>query len=173
MTSLVPAVSRLTRLTKTRKRTSANLGVQSTSFSLPRAFRFATKQAEAWTLNSRRCREARVMGNFTPPSNENSMPRLSELAKLINAELIGDPDAQVTRARPFDLAEAGDVTLAMDSRYLSRIDDSPATAFIVSAAIPGSTRNFIVAPSPKLAYARAIEALYGISYKAIGVSGDL
>ena len=101
------------------------------------------------------------------------MPRLSELAKLINAELIGDPDAQVIRVRPFDIAEAGDVTLAMDSRYLSRIDDSPATAFIVSAAIPGSSRNFIVAPSPKLAYARAIEALHNTEYKALGISGDL
>lgn len=100
------------------------------------------------------------------------MPRLGELAQIIKADLVGDPDAEVTRARPFDLAETGDVTLAMDSKYLSRIDDSPATAFIVSAAIPGSTRNLLVAPSPKLAYARAIEALHNTEYKPLGISGD-
>jgi len=101
------------------------------------------------------------------------MPRLGELAQTIKADLIGDPDAEVIRARPFDLAEAGDVTLAMDSKYLSRIDESRATAFIVLAAIPGSTRNFLVAPSPKLAYARAIEALHNAEYKILGISGDL
>lgn len=101
------------------------------------------------------------------------MPRLGELAQIIKADLVGDAEAEVTRARPFDLAEAGDVTLAMDSKYLSRIDDSPATAFIVSAAITGSTRNFLIAPSPKLAYARAIGALHSTEYKAVGISGDL
>ena len=101
------------------------------------------------------------------------MPRLGELAQIIKADLIGVPDAEITRARPFDMAETGDVTLALDSKYLSRIDDSPATAFIVSAPIPGSTRNFLVAPSPKLAYARAIEALHNTESKALGISGDL
>src|SRR6185436_7659439 len=90
-------------------------------------------------------------GKLHAAPRRNSMPRLGELAQTIKADLIGDPDAEVIRARPFDLAEAGDVTLAMDSKYLSRIDESRATAFIVLAAIPGSTRNFLVAPSPKLA----------------------
>jgi UDP-3-O-[3-hydroxymyristoyl] glucosamine N-acyltransferase len=101
------------------------------------------------------------------------MPRLSELAQLISADLIGDPDAEIIRARPFDLAEAGHVTLAMDSKYLSRIDDSPATAFIVATPIPGSSCNLLVARNPKLAYARAVQALHRIDYKATGVSGDL
>ena len=101
------------------------------------------------------------------------MFRLRQLAQIIKADLVGDAEAEVTRARPFDLAEAGDVTLAMDAKYLSRIDQSRATAFIVSAAIPGSTRNVLVAPSPKLAYARAIEALHSTEYKALGISGDL
>lgn len=101
------------------------------------------------------------------------MPRLGELAQRIKADLIGDPDAEVTRARPFDLAEAGDVTLAMDSKYLPRIDDSSATAFIVSSPIPGSSRNLLVARNPKLAYARAMQAIHAIGYKALGISGDL
>jgi UDP-3-O-[3-hydroxymyristoyl] glucosamine N-acyltransferase len=101
------------------------------------------------------------------------MPKLAELSRLINAELIGDPRAQIIRARPFELAEAGDVTLAMDSAYLSRIDESLATAFIVPAAIPGSARNLLVAQNPKLAYARAIQILHKPEYKPLGVSGDL
>ena len=40
------------------------------------------------------------------------MPKLAELAQVIEADLIGEPDALINRARPFDLAAEGDVTLA-------------------------------------------------------------
>jgi UDP-3-O-[3-hydroxymyristoyl] glucosamine N-acyltransferase len=101
------------------------------------------------------------------------MPKLAELAQLIRADLIGEPDADVTRARPFELASEGDVTLALDSAYVARVDDSRATAVIVSKPIAGSSRNLLVAGDAKLAFARAIEALHKTEYEPIGVSGDL
>ena len=101
------------------------------------------------------------------------MPKLAELARLINADLVGEPDAIVTRARPFELASVGDVTLALDSAYLSRVAESSATAVIVSGPITGSGRNFLVARNPKLAFARAIAALHKVGYEPIGVSEDL
>jgi UDP-3-O-[3-hydroxymyristoyl] glucosamine N-acyltransferase len=101
------------------------------------------------------------------------MPKLSELAPLINADLVGDPEAVVTQARPFELALEGDVTLALDSAYVARVGDSRATALIVSKLIQGCPKNLFVARNPKLAFARAIETLHGVPYKAIGVSEDL
>jgi UDP-3-O-[3-hydroxymyristoyl] glucosamine N-acyltransferase len=101
------------------------------------------------------------------------MPKLAELARLIDAELIGDNDAVVIRARPFEFASEGDVTLALDSVYVSRVGESRATAVIVSGPISGSSRNLLVAHNPKLAFARAIEALHGVRYEASGVSEDL
>ena len=101
------------------------------------------------------------------------MPKLAELARLIDAELIGDNDAVVIRARPFEFASEGDVTLALDSVYVSRVGESRATAVIVSGPISGSSRNLLVAHNPKLAFARAIEALHRVGYEAIGVSEDL
>lgn len=101
------------------------------------------------------------------------MPKLSELAQLINADLVGEPDADVTRARPFEFASEGDVTLALDARYVARVNESHATAIIVSAPITTSSRNFLVAGNPKLAFARAIETLHKTGYQPVGVSGDL
>ena len=101
------------------------------------------------------------------------MPKLSELALLINADLVGDPEAVVTQARPFELASEGDVTLALDSAYVARVGDSRATALIVSKRIQGCSQNLFVASDPKLAFARAIETLHGVPYQAIGVSKDL
>src|SRR3989442_11851730 len=101
------------------------------------------------------------------------MAKLAELARLIKADLMGEPDAEVTRARPFELASKGDVTLALDAAYAARVNESPATAVIVSAPITASSANLLVAGDPKLAFARAIEALHKTDYKPIGVSGDL
>jgi len=101
------------------------------------------------------------------------MPKLAELATQIKAELIGESDADITRARPFDLASEGDVTLALDAAYVARIEASRATAIIVSKPITGSSQNLLVAGDPKLAFARAVEALHKVEYKPLGSSGDL
>ena len=101
------------------------------------------------------------------------MTKLVDLARLIKADLIGNPDAVVTRARPFELASEGDVTLALDTAFVARVNESRATAVIVAAPITGGARNLLVARNPKLAFARAIESLHKVEYKALGVSFDL
>jgi UDP-3-O-[3-hydroxymyristoyl] glucosamine N-acyltransferase len=101
------------------------------------------------------------------------MPKLAELAELIKADLVGEPDAEVARARPFESASDGDVTLAGDAAYIARISDCRATAVIVALPIEGSSRNLLVAHNPKLAFARAIQALHAREHELTCVSGDL
>ena len=101
------------------------------------------------------------------------MKTLGELAQIIKAELVGDPEASVQRARSFELAGEGDVTLAADAAYRARIGESRATAIIVASAIDDVKRNLLVAANPKLAFARAIQALHRVEYLAMGLSGDL
>ena len=48
------------------------------------------------------------------------MYSLGELAQIIKAELVGNPDLIICRARPFETAEEGDVTLALSARYTTR-----------------------------------------------------
>jgi UDP-3-O-[3-hydroxymyristoyl] glucosamine N-acyltransferase len=102
------------------------------------------------------------------------MPKLVELARLINADLVGAPDADVVRARPFELASEGDVTLALDAAYVARVAESRATAIIVSRPIQGCSQNLLVSSDPKLAFARAIQTLHrAAAYEPLGVSNDL
>ena len=101
------------------------------------------------------------------------MPKLGELAELIKADLIGEPDVEVSRARPFEVASQGDVTLALNLRYVARIEASRATAIIVSRPISGSSHNLLVTRDAKLAFARAIEALHSVEYRPLGVSSEL
>jgi UDP-3-O-[3-hydroxymyristoyl] glucosamine N-acyltransferase len=101
------------------------------------------------------------------------MHTLSLLAEIIRAELVGDPEAIVSRAQSFEQAGEGDLTLAAAPDYRSRLEDCPATAVIVAPPAPRSSRNLLVTPDPKLAFARAIRALHGSAYVPTGTSGDL
>jgi UDP-3-O-[3-hydroxymyristoyl] glucosamine N-acyltransferase len=101
------------------------------------------------------------------------MLSLLDLSRVIRADLIGDPESAVYRARPFELAEQGDVTLATEPRFIERIPDSRATAIIVRTPIDTDATNLLVAINPKLAFARAIQALHSIPYHGTGISEDL
>lgn len=101
------------------------------------------------------------------------MHTLAQLAQIISAELIGDPQAIVHRAQSFEQAESGDVTFAASAAYRARINESHATAIIVSSAIESATVNLLIARNPKLAFARAIQALHAAAYQPLGVSDDL
>ena len=98
--------------------------------------------------------------------------RLSELARKIRAELVGDPDAVIVRARPFELASEKDVTYAVDSSFRDRIKESTATAFIVSSPDGIPNRNLLVNSNPKLAFARALRLLHDSPARTAKVSPD-
>jgi len=98
---------------------------------------------------------------------------LAELAQLIKADLIGRASVEVFRAQPFDKAQDGDITLALDVGYLARLSESQATAIIVPAPVAGYGGNLLVARDAKLAFARAIAALHKNDYQPNGVSEDL
>ena len=97
---------------------------------------------------------------------------LSQLAQLISAELVGDPEAIVTRAQSFESAGAGDITFATNAAYLTRLDECRATAIIVKSRPAGMRSNLLIAPSPKLAFARALQVLHAKPYRPSGVSAD-
>ncbi len=101
------------------------------------------------------------------------MQTVGRLAEIIKAELIGDPEAVVHRAQSFEQAREGDLTFAADGRYLKRVVESLATAVIVSRPIEHAASNLLVSANPKLAFARAVEALHGQAYVPTGVSDDL
>jgi UDP-3-O-[3-hydroxymyristoyl] glucosamine N-acyltransferase len=101
------------------------------------------------------------------------MYKLGQLAKLLKADLVGDPDAEVIRARPFEIAGPGDITYAQDRKFRGQIGSSQATAIIICPPVEASSKNLLIAPNPKLAFARAIQALHGRPYEPAGISPDL
>jgi UDP-3-O-[3-hydroxymyristoyl] glucosamine N-acyltransferase len=125
-------------------------------------------------LRSRgRLRYSLVLGYNSVRDQIKVMYTLGELAQMIRAELVGDPRQVVLRARPFELAGEGDITFAANQAYRARIDDSAATAIIIAPPAETSNRNLLIATNPKLAFARAIQALHSKPYRPTGISDDL
>jgi len=101
------------------------------------------------------------------------MHTLSQLASIIKAELIGDPNAIAQKAQSFEQAREGDITFAASPAYRARVNQSAATAIIIAPPITDSNRNLLISPHPRLAFARAILALHSVAYQPLGVSDDL
>ena len=102
------------------------------------------------------------------------MYTLAELAQLIDAELVGDPQAVARRAQSFEAAGDGDVTFAGTAAYRARLAETAAAAVIVAPPLVDRGRvNLLVTARPKLAFARAVQALHERAYTPTGISDDL
>ncbi len=69
---------------------------------------------------------------------------VAQLARIANAELIGDGKAEVCRAAPFDSAGADSITFAADEKLLEKIGDCKAAAIIVSKKVDSKVSLLLV-----------------------------
>ncbi len=89
----------------------------------------------------------------------NSGILLGDLAKKIGGELVGDPGIVIKGVGSANSAREGEVTLALNKKYLDMALDSDCSAIILSEELYRSTdmdRPVIICEMPKLAFARAL-----------------
>ncbi len=102
---------------------------------------------------------------------------LIELARQIKAELRGEPEIEITGVGSLAAAGFGDVTYVADAPRLDDAKSCAATALIVPPNLADqnavASRNLLVTPNPKLAFARAIALFSAKPYRPRGISSDL
>lgn len=81
---------------------------------------------------------------------------LSQLARHLQGELVGDGDLPVTGISGYDSARPGDVTFVEDGRLLSKAEASQAVAIIVPLAVTGAAKPLVRVAHPRLAFAQAL-----------------
>lgn len=95
---------------------------------------------------------------------------LSQLAEALGAELHGDPGALIDRVAPLHRATAGALSFLSNRRYAKHLNETKATAVIVSAAdhslCPVAA---LVVENPYLGYARAAALLAPLASPQAGV----
>lgn len=100
--------------------------------------------------------------------------KLAELARRIEARLLGDGDLEVTRVRSVWDAGAGELGFAADPEELRACATSPATALLVPEAFAAERAHeldvaLLCAEVPSRALAGAIDALYPAPQRPHGV----
>ena len=80
---------------------------------------------------------------------------LEELASLVDAKLIGEPQCEITAVSPLNKAEKGSISFISDPKYIEHLEDSSASALIVNSKIAKTlSGNLLVMDDPYLGYAK-------------------
>ncbi|WP_413701408.1 UDP-3-O-(3-hydroxymyristoyl)glucosamine N-acyltransferase [Psychromonas sp. KJ10-10] len=79
---------------------------------------------------------------------------LAQLAKLLGAQLVGDPTLEISKLATFDSASAGDITFVSDKKLLTQLERCHASAIVLPTAImEGYQGNALFMDNPYVGYA--------------------
>jgi UDP-3-O-[3-hydroxymyristoyl] glucosamine N-acyltransferase len=96
--------------------------------------------------------------------------KLQELAERVGGRVIGDPQLAITGIRPFEAAEKGDLTLALERKYLDNLQATEASAVLVATELPAAAKALIVVGRPKVAFARLLNLFHSTPFQPLGIS---
>jgi UDP-3-O-[3-hydroxymyristoyl] glucosamine N-acyltransferase len=86
--------------------------------------------------------------------------RTAELARALQAELRGDPDAEITGVAGIEDAGPGQVTFVADPKYAGMVKSTRATAILVAPNFPDVAAITLRLKNPYLGFAQAVEIFY-------------
>jgi UDP-3-O-[3-hydroxymyristoyl] glucosamine N-acyltransferase len=86
--------------------------------------------------------------------------KLAKLAEYLDATLLGDPSAEITRVAGIETAEPGDLTFVSNPKYAGLARTTKATAILVEPNFPEIPTATLRVDNPYLAFAFAIELFY-------------
>jgi UDP-3-O-[3-hydroxymyristoyl] glucosamine N-acyltransferase len=95
--------------------------------------------------------------------------KLRELAARLGCQLEGDGDIDILRVATLDEAGAGDLAFLANSKYISQLSSSRASAVIAGPDVDGSPCPILRTRHPYLLFARATQLLYPAERPAAGV----
>ena len=95
--------------------------------------------------------------------------KLCKLAEYLDARLLGDPTAEITRVAGIENAEPGDLTFVSNPKYAALARSTKATAILVEPNFPEVRTATLRVDNPYLAFAFAIELFYRAPHYAPGV----
>ena len=98
--------------------------------------------------------------------------QLREIAEHVGGTVVGNADVEVTGVRGIDEAGEGDLTFISNPKYKGRLEETRASAILVSPGISCPGKNLIITEDPYVSMAMALELLYPGEDIPAGISGD-
>lgn len=99
------------------------------------------------------------------------MVKLCDLAKLIDARIVGDPEIEIRRMATIDQAQQGDITFLANPKYLPLLATTRASAVIIGIEVEAPTElNLLQCANPYLAFAKILTFLHVQRPEPLGIS---
>jgi UDP-3-O-[3-hydroxymyristoyl] glucosamine N-acyltransferase len=96
--------------------------------------------------------------------------KLGEIAYLLNGEIIGNPEIEITGVSGIGEAQEGDITFLSIESYKKYLPGCKASCVMVKEPIDGLGITQLRVPNPHLAFAKLLEHFYIKPQSLIGIS---
>ena len=93
------------------------------------------------------------------PRRNNGTPKsvhLKEIAKLVDGEILGDPETAITGVAGIKEAKKGDITFLSNVKYLPFLSQTEASAVITSKDVSSADKPLVRTANPSLAFTKVI-----------------
>jgi UDP-3-O-[3-hydroxymyristoyl] glucosamine N-acyltransferase len=94
---------------------------------------------------------------------------LAQLATLLDAQVVGDPQIEIKAVNTIDGAEPGDITFLANLRYAPKIKSTRASAIIAAEPVTDTAAATLVSKNPYYDFARTLELFYAPPKPAPGI----
>jgi UDP-3-O-[3-hydroxymyristoyl] glucosamine N-acyltransferase len=95
---------------------------------------------------------------------------LQKLAEHVGGRVAGDSQIEIRGIQPFESAGPGDLTLAGQKKYHEHLDQTRASAVIVSPGVVSEEKPLLQVEKPKVAFARLLSLFHPRPAAAQGIS---
>jgi UDP-3-O-[3-hydroxymyristoyl] glucosamine N-acyltransferase len=96
---------------------------------------------------------------------------LKELAQLVDGEVLGDGEVKILGVAPIEEARRGEITFVGHAKYLSKLNETEASAIIVSRGVGEGDKPLLRVANPQLAFAKILQVYAHRPYEPRGVDG--
>lgn len=98
------------------------------------------------------------------------MYTLQKLAEHVGGRVAGDSQMEIRGIQPFESAGPGDLTLAAQKKYQEHLDQTRASAVIVSPGVESDEKPLLQVERPKVAFARLLALFHPRPAAVKGIS---
>jgi UDP-3-O-[3-hydroxymyristoyl] glucosamine N-acyltransferase len=95
--------------------------------------------------------------------------KLRELAQWVGGTVVGDGEVEITGASSIEEARAGEITFIASPKYLPKLDETKASAVIVSPEVTQANKPLLCVTNPYLAFSKIVSLFFYKPYQPKGI----
>lgn len=95
--------------------------------------------------------------------------KLKELAEWVGGTLVGDGEVEISGVASMDEARPGEITFIANPKYLRKLNETGASAVIVSKEVTAADKPLICTANPHLAFVKILALFHARPYQSKGI----